>query len=529
MPQFMITAPDGRKFKIEGADQAGALQALEQHLGGKPEQQQAEPQVNISAKGDMRAGDRVQPDLKNSILQGATLNASDEIVSGAQAPIRAGINAITGTGPQGVSENFQQAQARESAIRAATEKANPSLSTGAEIAGSLTAGGPAAKFIAKGASAGAKTLRGAVAGAGFGGVQGFNSGDGLDDRLEKAEFGAKVGAATGIAADRAARIAGASIERFRRSKIAKAIPTFENIKRKASTFYDMSERAGVHVKSDAINNFKSIVNQKLDEVEFIPENFPEVTSALRRIEKVLSFNPSLKRLDKARGALKKALGSLNKEDRNMAMIVKSSLDEFVDGLTPQHVTSGDPATAVKFLQEARSLWAQGSKVETLELIMDKAKRRASRTGSGGNIENVIRQEFDKIINNRNLSRGFSKEELDAIRVVVEGTKRGNKLRLVGKLAPTGIVSGGIGATAGATIGGAVGGPVGAAIGAAAVPAVGAVSKSLADRSTRKSAENVMQRIANGGPLNVKTPAQLEQLIRRLVIAQTGQLSGLSNP
>lgn len=492
----------------------------------------ADQQVNIGAKGDMRPGDIVQPDLRTSLVAGPTLSGADEIISGAQAPVRATINALTGQGPQGLSENFQQAQAREAAIRAATEEQHPILSTVAEVGGSLPVGGVAAKFIAatpktvqlsNRAVKAFQTGKAATAGAGIGATQGFLTGDGLEDRTSRAKTGAGIGAATAVGGEKLARAAGAIYNRYATSKLAKALPTFSVIKAKARKFYDASEKAGVHVKSEAVDDFKSIVNQKLQDVEFIPENFPEVTSALRRIEKVLTFNPSLKRLDKARGALKKALGSLNKEDRNMAMIVKSSLDDFVNNLTPQQVTSGDPALAVKFLNEARKLWAQSSKVETLELIMDKARRRAARTGSGANIENVIRQEFDKILNNRNLSRGFSSAELAAIRVVVEGTKKGNRLRLVGKAAPTGIVSGGGGASAGALVGGAIGGPVGAGVGAAAVPAVGAVAKSLADRSTMKAAERVMQNVAAGKPLHVRTPAQLEQLIRRLVIAQTGQL------
>lgn len=488
-----------------------------------PQQPQAAPQVNIAAKGDRRAGDRVQPSLMDPALQGVTLGAADEIVSGLQAPIRAGINALTGSGPQGLSENFQQAQAREAAQIAAAQEDSPVLSTAAEIGGSLVAGGPAARLITSGGSLAGNVARGAGVGAGFGAVQGFNTGEGLEDRVERAKTGAGIGAATSAGGTALARGAGAIYNRYATSKLAKSLPTFQNVKQKASKFYDAAERAGVHVKRDAVDAFKRVVSQRLDSEEFIPENFPELTASLKRIEKVLTSNPSLKRLDKVRGALKKSLGSLNKEDRRMAMIVRNTLDEFVDGLQPQHVTSGNPEAAVRFLNEGRKLWAQGSKMETLEFIMDKAKRRAARTGSGANIENVIRQEFDKIINNRNLSRGFSKEDLDAMRVVVEGTKRGNRLRLVGKAAPTGIVSGGGGASAGALIGGAVGGPAGAGVGAVAVPAVGAAAKSLADRSTRKAAERVMQRVANGGPLRVKSPAQLEQLIRRLVIAQTGQL------
>lgn len=485
--------------------------------------QYGDQSVNIGAKGRMAPGSRVRPNLNAALAQGATLGASDEIIGGIAAPLQSAVNAITGEGPTSLSENFQQAKALEDAKIAATRDQFPKTAFAGELAGGIVAGGPAAKFVAKGASALGKTVRGGVAGAGYGAAQGFAGSEGnVDERLDGAQSGAAWGAGFGVAGDRAARLAGRAVERLRRSKVIKQLPTVSNLKQKSKELYDAADSAGLHISKQAVDRFKSNMSRILDDEGFEPENFPEIVNALRRIERIATFNPSLRKMDAARRSLKKALGSANDEDVRMAMLVKSGMDDFMENLQPQDITSGDPRAAVGFLSEARKVWSQARKTDTLETLMDRARRRAARTGSGANIDNVIRQELDKIINSRTLSKGFSDEELAAMRAIVEGSKTANVARRIGKAAPTGVVSGGLGSGAGALIGNAVAGPFGAAVGGAAVPIAGSVAKSVADKSTINAANRVLQTIRNGGPLRVKNAAQLESLIRRLAVSQGGQ-------
>ena len=143
----------------------------------------------------------------SSIFHGATLSASDEILAGATAPIDAAINKLTGKGPTSLSENYQQNKAREDRDQAAYERDHPILATAGEIGGSLLVPASAAAkgvqaikaaptLLAKGVELGKNMLTGGALGT----IYGFNSGNGVDDRIEKAKEGAATGTVAGAVA-----------------------------------------------------------------------------------------------------------------------------------------------------------------------------------------------------------------------------------------------------------------------------------------------------------------------------------------
>lgn len=171
---------------------------------------------NIAAKGAAIPGDRVQPDLgRLAVTQGALLGGGDELLSAARVPVQAGLNALTGSGPTSPSELFQQNQAEEQAILEATRQTNPNTALPTELAGSLATGGiGAAKAIATGGNLFTKSAIGAGVGGAAGTVQGFNTGDGIEDRVEQAKVGSVAGAFTGGAIPGAAKIVGAAARRI---------------------------------------------------------------------------------------------------------------------------------------------------------------------------------------------------------------------------------------------------------------------------------------------------------------------------
>lgn len=106
--------------------------------------------------------------------------------------------------------------------------------------------------------------------------------------------------------------------------------------------------------------------------------------------------------------------------------------------------------------------------------MENAKQ--SRTG----YEEGIRNGFRQLSTSKNGLRGFSTIERAAIRAVGEGSSVEGILRLLGKAAPTGIVSTVLSGGAGAALGG---GP-----GAIAMMGVGQAAKKSADSLVRNRAE-----------------------------------------
>ncbi len=157
--------------------------------------------VNIADKTDRGGPNAAQQMLGNQyspFLQGATLGASDEILSGMNSLTDSAYNAVTGNGPTSISENYNQRKAQADAERAAYERDNPKTAISSEIAGGLMSGGVGAKFIKGGIGIGGKILRSSLVGGGVGGAQGFAGTNGnIDDRSKGAALGAALGGTLG--------------------------------------------------------------------------------------------------------------------------------------------------------------------------------------------------------------------------------------------------------------------------------------------------------------------------------------------
>ncbi len=77
------------------------------------------------------------------------------------------------------------------------------------------------------------------------------------------------------------------------------------------------------------------------------------------------------------------------------------------------------------------------KTETVQKVIDNAHITADVSGSGGNINNALRQGFARVLKNPKRARDFNAAELAAMKSVTRGASFANAARLVGKLGPSG--------------------------------------------------------------------------------------------
>lgn len=109
-------------------------------------------------------------------------------------------------------------------------------------------------------------------------------------------------------------------------------------------------------------------------------------------------------------------------DAEAAMHSIGHLDGFIDTIAPE-------------LKTANANYAAAKGADRLDYRMAKAEHRAARTGIGGNLENVMRQEADKIPNS-----GLTAEEQATRDQIVLGSPLRNTLRTAGKLGVDGGLS-----------------------------------------------------------------------------------------
>jgi hypothetical protein len=273
-------------------------------------------------------------------------------------------------------------------------------------------------------------------------------------------------------------------------EIIENAPTPADLARQSQALYREAENAGVVVKPEAYKAFAENLQRMLTR-EGIDEGVtPTSASALRRVLSEAQDNRfmSVQDLNIVRRVMQNAAGSPDANERRLASMMMDNLDEFVEELGPDSLV-GEPAKQVgPILREARDLWGRMRRAEMIDDAVERATNRAASTGSGGNVNNAIRQNLRQIIDSPSKRRGFSAEEIEAIRSVVRGTPTQNALRLIGKISPQGN-----GLSLMANLGAAD------VSGGATLPltAVGIGAKAMADRSTGNANRLLQSMIVSG--------------------------------
>ena len=157
-----------------------------------------------------------------------------------------------------------------------------------------------------------------------------------------------------------------------------------------------------------------------------------------------AMNPD--QMQAVRRTFQSAAGSADGAERRIGTIMLKAFDDFVEPLAPQ-------------FKEANALYSRAMKGRVIEEAVDLAGNRAGQfTGSG--FENALHTEFRRL--NRDIIKGRLKgltaDQISAIKKVAEGGPVENVLRGIGKAAPTGIVSAGIGGGMPFLVGNSLGGP-----------------------------------------------------------------------
>jgi hypothetical protein len=267
--------------------------------------------------------------------------------------------------------------------------------------------------------------------------------------------------------------------------------------------YQAVDQSGVTYTPEAFRTLTQDMANGMDAQGFHAGLHPKSAAMMERIGQSDrgipgGYSPTLTQLDQLRQQIGRDVASANDAgDARMGQIMRGQIDNFINGAKPEDLAAAgiDPAEAADLINTARGLNTRLAKVDAINEATGLADRRAARTGSGGNIDNVIRQNMDKLLES---VPNWTPEERQALDNIVMGGRGQNLLRLLGKLSPSGnglhlLLN--LGATG---AGGAVGGPGGAAAGAA--PAVvGILSKLAADGITRGKVARLVAELSTVNP------------------------------
>lgn len=355
-------------------------------------------------------------------------------------------------------------------------------------------------------------------------------------RTLAAEVGAALGSGTGAAiaqqiapGNPVAEFAGQMIGGLGPGAAARAVrkppapPSIDTLRAAKDTAYKAADNTGVTYAPAAYDDLLANVAGKAQADRISPARHQKAYSFIQEMVGSRGKPLTLTELDQLRQTVYRDLIKPSwrnpdmEADAHFGQIIVDEIDDLIMRAKPGDLVAGNAKDAANAILTARSANTRYKKSELIEEALTKAQRRTDSTGSGGNINNAIRQNIRQILDNPKKRRSFNKDEIAAMEDLVRQGKTENFLRLVGKLSPSGN-----GLMAGL---GLVGTMVNPAIGAAQIAGMGA--KAIADRGTINKAIQLQNQVARGAP--AKNPRLSPEEQQRIAALMTGQVANQPEP
>lgn len=210
----------------------------------------------------------------------------------------------------------------------------------------------------------------------------------------------------------------------------------------AASHYQHPDVKGLVVEPGAMSNLRSSIERDLNQVtrqRLAPNTYGTIEELEKPLYPALGPNAqgavTIDDIDSVRKILNRQRMNFSSpgEERLAANIAVQKIDDFLANLKQPDLRSGNAASGVSHLQDARADWAAAKRMEMVDDKIQSAVLRAASTYSGHNVENAIRQNLRAILNpkDKKLRAGWTDEELDRVRQIVEGGGWSNFLREVG--------------------------------------------------------------------------------------------------
>jgi hypothetical protein len=400
---------------------------------------------------------------------------------------------------------------------------NPVASFASVLAPALLPGGLAVKGVQAAKGLAAKSAVSAVSGGLGAGVYGFMEGEGgKDNRVDSGLKSAVLGAGLGLAAPGISRLIGefvrGSAAKTGKKAFTAAAPTVDDLVSQAGAKYDEATAAGITASGRQTKGVSDRAIQILQGEGLVspsgavPKGYTKVTDAIDMLNDFADSTMTPQQMQNVRIMLADAARSPGNEGRIGRRIIQE-FDRVMEPLAPQ-------------IKEGNAIYARAMRGKEIEKTIELAGSTAGQfTGSG--FENALRKEFrrlEKMIIKEKLP-GYSADQIAAISRVARGGKVENLARDIGKAAPTGIVSAGMGGGIPFLIGNAIGGPTAGAVAGLGTMATGGIARKLATGMQTRNAELAAALVKMGQKLPAVTAEKYNLLAQSLMSGAASRISG----
>lgn len=307
------------------------------------------------------------------------------------------------------------------------------------------------------------------------------------------------------------------------TKTPKGPLTVQQMKTEAGRLYDLQKKEGLSAQPSVTSKiFDDVYSMADTEGILVPiknsqkmkvnPDFSKFRPMFQMLEAFDDKGMTAARIASTRRSLSNSLNDATGSEKNALREMLRIFDANTAELAPE-------------IKIANALYSKAMKAEQMETLLDLARSRA--TASNLDLENAIRTEF-RPLHRRILQgkeRGWTADEKEQIRLIVEGGSAENMLRFVGKFAPTGPVSAMGGASAAGLTGLLTRDPYLTAGVGSAIYGLGAGGKMVGSQLQQKNIDRLFQSIVQGRNL---TPDAQQRLYAALVAYVTNQAAGQVN-
>jgi len=287
-------------------------------------------------------------------------------------------------------------------------------------------------------------------------------------------------------------------------------PSIQDKLDEASDAYGRVDAATDTINPNSRQALVDRLQSRMSAEDMDAELHPRATRSTALFDERLPDNPTIADVERRRrGVSRNVAGAPDREEARLGQILKEETDAYLDNLSPNDMSGGDPQSVIGDLHTGRDATARARRAQLIEDAALRGERRAGTSGGGGNRVNAIRQNIRSILDNPSKRRGFTDGEIEAMEEVVMGTRTTNAMRNVGKLSPTS----GLLPTINAISAPAVLGPL-----AAIPPVAGIAAKGMAENLTQRQIDRISELILNGAPLDPKRMSDAERRVVSALLA-----------
>jgi len=303
-----------------------------------------------------------------------------------------------------------------------------------------------------------------------------------------------------------------ALERLAAKKVQGPL-TGQELKQEAGRIYDAQRDSGLSAPANVTENiYTNALNRANNEGIVLPDG--KIDPDMPKMKAVMSFLESYSGKEmtganilRIRKVISDRMYSAKGAERNA---IRSVLREF----------DANTAELAPSIKVANAMYSRAMKADQIEDLQSIAK--ASERAANNDLEGAYRTQFRNLLNRitRGQELGWTPDEVDQIRQIVEGGSMENIMRFIGKLQPSGVVSGA--ASLGLPFSAAMqvtGDPYVSGTIAGGVAGLGVAGRQTAGALQKQNIERLYQSIVQGRNM---TPAAQQRLRAALTAYFSGQ-------